>query len=237
MGAGRIHAADHGSAALNPASMDFDAARRRMVDEQLRARGLRDLRVIEAMASVPRERFVPADLHHRAYDDCPLPIGHDRTISQPYIVALMAELLALKSSDRVLEVGTGSGYAAAVLAELAGEVFTIERHAALAQRAQRDLAALGYEDIKVRAGDGSLGWPEAAPFDAILVSAGGPVVPESLRQQLAISGRMVIPVGHDPHSQRLLRLTRRDADHFEEEHLAAVTFVRLIGAEGWGEEG
>lgn len=217
--------------------MDFEAARRRMVDEQILARGLRDQRVLEAMAKVPRERFVPAELRHRAYDDCPLPIGHGQTISQPYIVALMAAMLMLKPDDRVLEVGAGSGYAAAVLAELAGEIFTIERHEALAQRAQRDLAALGCASVSVRAGDGSLGWPEAAPFDAILVSAGGPSVPESLRQQLAISGRMVIPVGDDPHSQQLLRVTRREADRFEEERLAAVRFVRLIGAEGWGDEG
>lgn len=215
---------------------DFQAARQRMVDEQIRARGVRDPRVLEAMARVPREHFVPADLRHRACDDTPLPIGHGQTISQPYIVAYMAEALALQPGDRVLEVGTGSGYAAAVLAEIAAEVFTIERHGALAARARRDLEALGYERVAVREGDGSLGWPEAAPFDAILVSAGGPTVPESLKRQLAIGGRLVIPVGRNPFSQSLLRITRTYADHFEEEDLAAVSFVRLIGAEGWSSE-
>lgn len=216
--------------------MDFAAARQRMVERQIRARGVSDPGVLAAMGRVPRERFVPEALRHQAYDDSPLPIGHDQTISQPYIVAFMAEALMLEAGDRVLEVGAGSGYAAAVLAEMGAAVFTIERHAALAERAAKDLLDLGYDGISVRHGDGSLGWPEAAPFDAILVSAGAPVVPASLQQQLAIGGRLVIPVG-PAGRQRLLRVRRLTAADFEEADLAMVSFVPLIGAEGWDGEG
>lgn len=210
-------------------------ARRRMVDEQIRARGVGDPKVLEAMSRAPRERFVPSDLQESAYDDNPLPIGHGQTISQPFIVALMVEALELQPGERVLEVGTGSGYAAAVLAEIADAVFTIERHGELATRARRDLIAAGYENVSVMEGDGTLGWPEAAPFDAILVSAGSPVVPESLKRQLAIGGRLVIPVGPETLAQHLLRITRTGLESFQLEDLGAVRFVRLIGAEGWSD--
>ncbi|TVS09943.1 MAG: protein-L-isoaspartate(D-aspartate) O-methyltransferase [Gammaproteobacteria bacterium] len=206
-----------------------------MVDEQIRARGVGDPKVLEAMSRAPRERFVPSDLQESAYDDNPLPIGHGQTISQPFIVALMVEALELQPGERVLEVGTGSGYAAAVLAEIADAVFTIERHGELATRARRDLIAAGYENVSVMEGDGTLGWPEAAPFDAILVSAGSPVVPESLKRQLAIGGRLVIPVGPETLAQHLLRITRTGLESFQLEDLGAVRFVRLIGAEGWSD--
>lgn len=217
---------------------DSQRARKRMVELQIQGRGVRDPAVLAAMLRVPREQFVPADVQAFAYDDAPLPIGQDQTISQPYIVAFMVEAMQLGPADRVLEVGTGSGYAAAVLAEIASEVVTIERHAALADQAARNLAATGYGHVQVIHGDGSRGWPDASPYNAILVSAGSPTVPESLKAQLATNGRLVLPVGDNRHVQELVRITRIGPHSFDREDLAAVRFVPLIGAEGWdGETG
>jgi protein-L-isoaspartate(D-aspartate) O-methyltransferase len=214
---------------------DFAALRREMVRRQLAARGISDRRVLAAMAEVPREAFVPERLAEFAYEDTPLPIEEEQTISQPYIVATMAEALELGPEDRVLEVGAGSGYAAAVLSRLAREVYAIERHAALARLAAERCARLGYTNVRVRHGDGTLGWPEHAPYDAIAVAAGGPDVPPALLEQLAPGGRLVIPIGTDPRLQTLVRVRRRDGD-FEREELGAVRFVPLVGAQGWAEE-
>jgi len=204
-----------------------------MVETQLEARGLHDERVLCAMREVPRDRFVPRELAAAAYEDRALPIAAGQTISQPYVVALMVEALALEGGERVLEVGTGSGYAAAVLSRIAPEVYTIERHVELAELASARLAALGYANCHVRIGDGTLGCPEAAPFDAILVSAGGPRVPPTLESQLAVGGRLVIPVGPARGEQRLMRITRSAPDRLEREDLGEVQFVALVGAEGW----
>jgi len=180
----------------------FSIARQRMVDSQLRARGIADERVLQVMARVPRHEFALKADHHQAYEDHPLLIAQGQTISQPYIVALMLEALALRSSDRVLEIGTGSGYVTALLAELAAQVFSMERHATLADPARELLARMGYTNVRVIAGDGTLGFPECAPYDAILVSAGAPEVPPALLGQLAEGGRMIMPVG-PPDSQQL----------------------------------
>jgi protein-L-isoaspartate(D-aspartate) O-methyltransferase len=214
---------------------DFDEQRRHMVERQLAARGIADPRVLAAMRTVPREWFVPARLREFAYADSPLPIESGQTISQPWIVARMAEAAQIRASDRVLEIGTGSGYAAAVLGAVADRVYSIERHADLATTARERLAALGYDNVSVRDGDGTRGWPEAAPFDAILVAAGGPRVPDALRRQLAIGGRLVIPVG-DAGAQDLLRITRTGEARFDEEDLGGVLFVPLIGEQGWESE-
>ena len=200
------------------------------------ARGLRDEQVLAALEAVPREQFVPADLVEFAYQDTPLPIAARQTISQPYIVALMVSALQLQSADRVLEVGTGSGYAAAILAEIAAQVFTVERHKVLADSARSRLAELGYTNTEVLFADGTLGWPSEAPFDAIVVAAGGPQVPDSLKEQLTIGGRLVIPVGDAIHTQRLLRIRRLSETEYQEEDLGAVHFVPLIGLSGWEEE-
>ena len=204
-----------------------------MVERQLLQRGMQDERVLAAFRKVPREAFVPSDLAEFAYDDNPLPIGEGQTISQPYVVALMAEAARIGADARVLEVGAGSGYAAAILAELAKEVVTIERHAALAAKAREALQSLGYSNVTVIEGDGSLGWPARAPYDAIVVAAGAPAPPESLKDQLADGGRLVIPVSIDSH-QDLKVITRR-GDAFEEESLGSVRFVPLLGEEGWVE--
>ena len=188
--------------------MDASEQRRHMVERHVEARGVRDSAVLDAMRAVPREAFLPEKLAEFAYDDTPLPIQEGQTISQPFIVAAMAEALKLGPHDRVLEIGTGSGYAAAVLAEIADEVYTIERHRILADQAERRLRELDYRNVHVLCGDGTLGWPEHAPFDAILVSAGGPEVPRVLVEQLAPGGRIVIPVGPDLRDQRLLRVTK-----------------------------
>src|SRR5690606_26278258 len=211
--------------------VDYASRRDRMVRLQLARRGIRDPKVTRAMTRVPREKFVPEELAEFAYDDTPLPLPENQTISQPYVVALMTEALELDDDDRVLEIGTGSGYSAAVLAEIAAEVFTIERHPSLADAARARLEALGYDNVHVRCGDGTLGWPEEAPFDAIVVTAGGPAVPRSLREQLAQGGRLVIPVGVE-RVQRLLRIRRTDEDRYDEEDLGPVLFVPLIGEEG-----
>jgi protein-L-isoaspartate(D-aspartate) O-methyltransferase len=209
--------------------------RERMVMRQLARRGIADERVLAAFRRVPREAFVPPDLAASAYDDNPLPIGEGQTISQPYVVAVMAEAARIGPAARVLEVGAGSGYAAAILAELAKEVVTVERHASLAENAKLVLAGLGYVNVLVIHGDGSRGFPERAPYDAILVAAGAPAPPGSLKQQLAEGGRLVIPVSVDSH-QDLKVITRR-GDAFEEENLGAVRFVPLLGEEGWEEGG
>ena len=212
---------------------DFDARRRRMVDEQLIRRGLTDPLVLDAMATVPREVFVSADLRDQAYADGPLPIGAGQTISQPYIVALMTEALALNGDERVLEVGTGSGYAAAVLGRIAAEVYTIERHRSLADAARRLLEELGVDNVDVVCADGTRGWPERAPYDAIVVAAGAPVVPGALKEQLAVGGRLVIPVGDARTIQELVRLTRLSETEYRREKLTDVRFVPLIGEQGW----
>lgn len=208
--------------------------RERMVHFDLRGRGLKDEAVLAAMGHVPRERFLPAELTEFAYEDHPLPIAADQTISQPYIVAAMAEAAELRPGDRVLEIGTGSGYAAAVLGEMVAQVWTIERVPALAHDAASTLASLGYDNVTVVEGDGTLGWPPAAPFDAVIVTAGGPSVPHPLLDQVAHGGRVVIPVGDEMRAQRLLRI-RRSADDFTTEDLGPVRFVPLLGAQGWDE--
>lgn len=205
--------------------------RRRMVERQLKTRHIGDARVLAAMGEVPRERFVPEGVRHCAYDDGPLPIGEGQTISQPYIVALMIEAAGIEPGERVLEVGAGSGYAAAVMSRIAGRVFTIERYETLADGATRRLAALGYANVDVILGDGSLGLPEEAPFDAILVAAGGDRVPEALKRQLAIGGRLIVPVG-GASLQTLMRVTRIGQEDWTEDDLGRVRFVPLIGEQG-----
>jgi protein-L-isoaspartate(D-aspartate) O-methyltransferase len=206
--------------------------RSRMVDRQLRARGIQSESVLRAMGTVPRERFLPPGRASDAYRDQALPIAHGQTISQPYMVAVMTEALKLSEEDRVLEVGTGSGYQTAVLSMLAGGVWSIERIADLLEEARQVLRDMGADNVHLRVGDGTLGWPEEGPFDAILVTAGSPGVPESLKAQLSPDGgRLVIPVG-DRFLQELVRLTR-DGDHFREERILGCRFVPLVGAEGW----
>lgn len=215
--------------------MEHDLTERReaMIDYQLRARGIDSPVVLAAMRQVRREAFVPDRLRNSAYDDSPLPIAAGQTISQPLIVAMMVEALELQGGERVLDVGTGSGYAAAVLACIAETVYSIERIEQLAGLAKEALHNEGFTNVELRVGDGSLGWPEAAPFDAINVAAGAPVVPEALRQQLAIGGRLVLPVGAKQAGQKLLRVTRISEEEFSTEELAAVRFVPLIGQGGW----
>ncbi len=207
----------------------FALDRQRMVALQLRARGIRDQRVLDAMARIPREEFVPRQFRHQAYGDHPIPIGQGQTISQPYIVALMLEALAIQPSDKVLEIGTGSGYLTAVLAELSSHVYSIERHASLAQTAERVLAALGYRNINIVVGDGSKGLPAHAPYDAIIVSAAASELPLAMVEQLRDGGRMIIPVG-STQSQELL-LVRKQRDETVLEHLEGCRFVPLIGRE------
>jgi protein-L-isoaspartate(D-aspartate) O-methyltransferase len=207
---------------------DFAAKRRSMVADQIAARGIRDPRVLEAMAEVPRHLFVPPDAAGQAYEDYPLAIGNGQTISQPYIVALMTECLALKGGEKVLEVGTGSGYQAAVLGRIAGRVFTVEIDPALAGRAARTLERLGFGNVRVRPGDGFFGWPEEAPFDAIIVTAAAPEVPQALFAQLAEGGRLVIPLGDPRTYQRLTVLTKRNGQARTEQVLD-VRFVPMTG--------
>jgi protein-L-isoaspartate(D-aspartate) O-methyltransferase len=223
---------------MSEASSEFEkrrAEREEMVERQIARRGVRSEPVLRAMRRVPRHAFVPASSQSAAYDDSQLPIGTGQTISQPYIVAYMTELLELEPDDRVLEIGTGSGYAAAVLAEIVDEVFTVERHPNLAETAEKRFAELGYENVHVREGDGTKGWPEAGPFDAIVVAAGGPRVPESLKHQLAEGGRLVIPVGSS-FSQQLVRIRRVGDEEWKTENLSGVRFVPLVGEEGWDSE-
>ena len=215
---------------------DFKAKREALVRRQVERRGVCDPLVLDAMRAVPRELFVPSAYRDEAYDDTPLPIGSGQTISQPYIVAFMIEALGLSGGEKVLEIGSGSGYAAAVLAEIAGKVFTIERIAELAKTAAANLRSAHCDNVEVRHADGTEGWPEEAPFDAILVSAGAPEVPRPLVEQLKIGGRMVIPVGPDQRSQELVRVTRVSETGIEQETVADVRFVPLIGKAGWHDE-
>jgi len=215
--------------------LDFVHARRSMVERQLERRGITDPAVLAAMREAPRERFVPADLQELAYEDSPLPIDAGQTISQPYIVAMMIAAAELRPGDRALQIGAGSAYAAAVISRIATEVIAVERHEALAEAAAARLAALGYDNVRVVTGDGSLGWPPAAPFDAILVAAAGPAIPQSLKEQLELGGRLVMPVG-EAGAQRLVKVCRTRAGHYEEDDLGGVSFVPLIGEEGWRHE-
>jgi protein-L-isoaspartate(D-aspartate) O-methyltransferase len=210
--------------------LDFQALRNEMVHRQIASRGVRDPRVLEAMRAVPREAFVPERLAEFAYDDSPLPIAEEQTISQPYVVALMAEALEIRPEDTVLEIGAGS---AAVLSRLGREVYAVERHESLAREAQERLARLGYSNVHIHHGDGTLGWPDPSPYDAIVVAAGGPDVPPSLLDQLAEGGRLVIPIGPDPRNQDLVRVRRRAEGGTVREVLGPVRFVPLIGAQGW----
>ncbi len=211
----------------------YASLRAEMVERNIAARGVRDQLVLEAMRKVPRELFLPTNLREFAYEDSPLPIAGEQTISQPYIVAFMAEALMLKGGEKLLEIGAGSGYAAAVLSEIAANVYTVERLGQLADKAAATLADLGYDNVHVLHGDGTKGWPEHAPYDAIVVAAGGPQVPESLKEQLKIGGRLVIPVGVDQRSQELVRVVRISKDEYRSEDIADVRFVPLIGEEGW----
>lgn len=214
---------------------DFDEARRRMVERDLVGGGIRDGAVLEAMRKVPRHEFVPEDMKASAYDDAPLPIGEGQTISQPYVVAYMIEASGLARGERVLEIGTGSGYAAAVMAEIAAEVHTIERYEALADAAQARLQRLGYGNVHVVQGDGTLGLPEKAPFDAIVAAAGGPDVPAAWKEQLAPGGRLIMPVGTRT-EQRLIRVVLDEHGNTSEEDLLPVRFVALVGSAGWRAE-
>jgi protein-L-isoaspartate(D-aspartate) O-methyltransferase len=210
------------------------AARQRMVEEQLRGRDITDARVLAAMNAVPRHLFVPEDMRSFAYSDGPLPIGQGQTISQPYIVALMTQLLELQGAETVLEVGTGSGYQAAVLSHLAAQVYTIERSAELADLARKALESLGIENVSVRHGDGSGGLPELAPFYGVIVTAAAPKVPRPLLEQLDFGGRLVVPVGG--RDGQVLECWRRDRDELHVDRIAPVAFVPLIGAYGWPDD-
>lgn len=209
------------------------AERLEMVARQIAARGIGDPSVLDSMRRVPREAFVPAELADHAYEDRPLPIGQGQTISQPYIVAAMAAAARIGPGDRVLEIGTGSGYGAAVLSRIGREVYTVERVSALADSARRRLEDLGFANVHALEGDGTLGWRAHAPYDAIIVTASGPFVPPALLEQLAIGGRVVMPVGRSRTAQRLVRMTRTGDDDYETDYLEEVTFVPLIGDFGW----
>jgi protein-L-isoaspartate(D-aspartate) O-methyltransferase len=211
----------------------FARQRQEMIDRQIRARGIRDEAILAALAEVPRERFVLDAYRHAAYDDTPLPIPGEQTISQPYVVALMMRALDLRPEDKVLEIGAGSGYATALLSRIVREVHGVERHRVLVDYARTRLAQLGYDNAHIHHGDGTMGWPEAAPYDAILVSASGPSVPEALRSQLAGGGRLVMPIGHARGLQSLLLLTRTGPGTFRQRDLGGVRFVPLIGEQGW----
>jgi protein-L-isoaspartate(D-aspartate) O-methyltransferase len=213
---------------------NLQALRERMVNEQIVARGIHDARVVDALRQVPRHRFVDPDQEGEAYEDNPLPIGESQTISQPYMVGLMSELLQLKGSERVLEIGTGSGYQTAILARLASIIYTVERLPGLVQRAERIWRILGIDNIRLRISDGTLGWPEEAPFQAILVTAGAPEIPKPLGEQLTIGGRLVIPVG-DRWGQLLLRLVKQRDGSLRKEISIPCRFVQLVGEYGWHE--
>ncbi|HSU98919.1 MAG TPA: protein-L-isoaspartate(D-aspartate) O-methyltransferase [Roseiarcus sp.] len=216
--------------------LDLAHERDRMVERQVARRGIRDSNVLRAMREVPRDAFVPEGLQEFAYEDAPLPIEAGQTISQPYIVALMIEAAGVRPGDHVLEIGAGSGYAAAVLSRIAERVYAVERHDELTRLAAGRMRRLAYHNVEIKTGDGTRGWPEAAPFDVVLVAAGGPAIPQPLKDELDLGGRLVMPVGPSESDQRLIKVIRRDAKHFEEEDLGAVTFVPLIGEHGWGEE-
>jgi protein-L-isoaspartate(D-aspartate) O-methyltransferase len=218
--------------------MEYSIARRLMVERQIIARGVRDRLVLDAMTQVPRHLFVEEALRGQAYSDYPLPIGEKQTISQPYMVAFMTEALRLKGGEKVLEIGTGSGYQAAVVSQIASRVFSVERITDLARRARRVLDTIGCKNINIKLSDGTCGWQEESPFDAIIVTAGAPNVPPLYLEQLEIGGRLVIPVGSRG-SQILKRITRTGLQEFSEENLLDCRFVPLIGKDGWqnGEDG
>ena len=218
---------------MSPSSSPKDSILRHHMVQAIRRRGGVSPQICEAIERVPREAFVPESVRELAYQDTALPIGQGQTISQPSLVALMTAALDIEPQDRVLEIGTGSGYAAAVLGQLAAEVITVERDAVLAATAKQRLAALGYSNVHVWEGDGTLGWPDLAPYDAIVVTAGGPKVPPALLEQLAIGGRLVIPIGSDRSDQTLVRITKVDAENFRQEPLCEVRFVPLVGEAGW----
>jgi protein-L-isoaspartate(D-aspartate) O-methyltransferase len=214
--------------------VDLQKARLKMVEEQIIGRGIKDPKVIKAIKKVPRHLFVEEALQGQAYSDHPLPIGEKQTISQPYMVALMTEALQLKGREKVLEIGAGSGYQTAILAEMALKVFSIERVRSLALGARKLLYELGYFNVEIKVSDGTSGWPEESPFDAVIVTAGSPVIPQPLLDQLAAGGRVVIPVG-DVFSQDLIRVTKTE-EGFKKEDLGGCRFVKLIGKYGWQEE-
>lgn len=211
----------------------FEEKRQEMLRSQIKARGVKNSLVLQAMQTVPRHEFVPEDRQDMAYLDRPLPIGHGQTISQPYIVAYMTELLRLSGGEKVLEIGTGFGYQSAVLANIAAEVYTVECVPELAQKAEECFRRLGYHSIYCRIGDGTKGWPEHAPYEGILVTASGPDIPETLKKQLKMGARLVMPVGEYRFGQRIVRLTRGGGDTFHLETLLDVAFVPLIGQFGW----
>lgn len=214
---------------------DFAVMRATMVMAQLKQRGIEDTAVLQAMNTVPREAFVDPAHKEMAYHDSPLPLPADQTISQPYVVALMISLLDLKPDHRVLEIGTGSGYAAAVLSHIVKTVYTVERHQQLVDYARNCLQTIGRDNVFIRHSDGTQGWPEHAPYDGIIVAAGGPAIPTTLRQQLAIGGHLVMPVGKVQRRQILIRLTRLSEDEFRRKNFGPVAFVPLVGSEGWPE--
>ena len=218
---------------MTKAPPDFDALREQMVRQQLARRNIKDPSVLDAMQRVPRHLFIPEEARHMAYWDGPLSIGQGQTISQPYIVAFMTQLLRLQGGEKVLEVGCGSGYQAAVLSCLAKQVITIERHESLAKEAEERLQKLGYTNVTVVVGDGTLGMPSEAPFDAIIITASAPELPPPLKDQLAIGGRMVAPVGSA--GNQVLEILERRTDDWYLEHSIPVMFVPLIGAYGWEE--
>ena len=221
---------------MEPPEQGMMKEREQMVAQQIEGRGLSDPAVLAAMRQVPREAFVAEQYRAFAYDDGPLPLIEGQTISQPYVVALMIESLRISSGARVLEIGTGSGYAAAILSRIAGQVYSVERLKGLVDLARSNLRSLGYDNVHVLHGDGTLGWPEHAPYDGMIVAAGGPKVPQALKEQLVIGGRLVIPVGAEQRAQRLVRVTRDGEDHYSLETLSHVRFVPLIGAQGWKKE-
>jgi protein-L-isoaspartate(D-aspartate) O-methyltransferase len=214
--------------------IDFPKARLKMVEEQIVSRGIKDPKLIAAMKKIPRHLFVEEALQNQAYSDHPLPIGEKQTISQPYMVALMTEALLLTGKEKVLEIGSGSGYQTAILAELSEKVFSIERIRSLAIRARKLVYELGYFNVEIKIFDGTLGWMEESPFDAIMVTAGSPDIPQSMIDQLAMGGRLVIPVG-DAHTQDLLRVTKIEGG-IKKEDLGGCRFVKLIGKYGWEDE-
>jgi protein-L-isoaspartate(D-aspartate) O-methyltransferase len=214
---------------------DFTARREQMVLQQIVGLGIDDARLLDAFRTVPREAFVPDAMRELAYEDGPLPIEAGQTVSQPYIVALMIEAAGIAPGDRVLEIGAGSGYAAAVMSRIAGEVIAIERHSELAALARERMARLGFDNVRIVEGDGTGGLPEEAPFEAISCAASGSHVPDALRRQLSVGGILVMPVGAPDAVQALVKVTRRGEEDFVEESLGPVRFVPLIGAHGWAE--
>src|SRR4051812_22901279 len=215
---------------------DFAAQREAMIERQLERRGIADRRVLDAFRAVPRELFVPEAVRDFAYEDGPLPIEAEQTISQPFIVAQMIAAAGVSPGAKVLEIGAGSGYAAALIGRIAGQVIAVERHAELAALARRRLAALGYANVRIVHADGSAGLPDEAPFEAILVAASGSHVPEALRAQLAVGGSLVMPLGGPDAVQTLIKVTRMSDTDYKEEDLGPVRFVPLIGREGWRDE-